>query len=69
MNQVGMGQILTLTAVVRRREGDALVIGCEVSDGERQVCTGMLTLGLVPLSEVLDQETPKAMWQELYGKA
>ena len=69
MKQAGIGQVLTMTALVRRREGDALVIGCEATIGQRQICKGDLTLSLMPLREVLNREGMKAMWQELYGKA
>lgn len=68
-HEVGMGHILTMGITVTMRREDNLHVDCEATDGERLICYGALTLGLMDLTGLADPEVMKAWWQELYVKA
>ena len=68
-DEAGMGDILSMGITVTMRRGDSLKVDCEATIGERLICYGALTVGLMRLKGVADPEVMKALWQELYVKA
>jgi 3-hydroxymyristoyl/3-hydroxydecanoyl-(acyl carrier protein) dehydratase len=68
-DEVGMGDILSMGITVTMRRGDSLKVDCEATIGERLICYGALTVGMMDLAGLADPEGMKALWQELYVKA
>jgi hypothetical protein len=67
--EVGMGDILRTGITVAQRRGHSLKADCEITNGERLIGYGTLTMGLTDLTGFADPEAMKALWQELYAKA
>ena len=63
--EVGMGESLLMTLVVRDRSEDNFRVDCEVGDAAQ----GELLLTLIPLAETCDPENTATMWHEIYGQA
>jgi 3-hydroxymyristoyl/3-hydroxydecanoyl-(acyl carrier protein) dehydratase len=68
-NECGMEQTLEITVRVQKKEEGFIEAECEATAGGRLICTGGLILGFALLKKLIDPETMRAMWQELYVKA
>ena len=65
----GMGDTLEMTLRVQKREEGFIEVECETSEGGRLICRGALTLGFMSLGSLVDPDTMRATWRELYGTA
>jgi len=68
-NECGMGHTLEMTLRVQKKEEGSIEAEFEATEGGRLICRGALILGFMSLGKLIDPETMKATWQELYGKA
>jgi 3-hydroxymyristoyl/3-hydroxydecanoyl-(acyl carrier protein) dehydratase len=68
-NECGMEHTLEMTLRVQKKEEGSIEAECEATEGGRVICRGILILGFMSLGKLVDPETMKAMWQELYVKA
>jgi hypothetical protein len=68
-NECGMEQSLEMTVRVQKKEEGSIEAACEATAEGRPICRGVLILGFMGLGELMDPETMRATWQELYVKA
>jgi hypothetical protein len=68
-NECGMEQSLEMTVRVQKKEEDSIEAAFEATAEGRPICRGVLIFGFTGLGELIDPETMRATWQELYVKA
>ena len=66
--EVGMGAVLELSAVVRERAADSLLIACQAAVAGQPVADGAIGCSLVPLGPQAAASS-RALWRELHGQA
>lgn len=67
-NECGMDQSLEMTVCVQKKEEGFIEAACDATAEGRPICRGVLILVLTGLGELVDPETMRATWQELYVK-
>jgi hypothetical protein len=68
VNECGVGQSLEMTVRVQKKEEGCIEAACEATAEGRPVCRGVLIFAFMGLGELVDPETMRATWQELYVK-
>jgi 3-hydroxymyristoyl/3-hydroxydecanoyl-(acyl carrier protein) dehydratase len=67
--ECGMEQSLEMTVRVQKKVEGFIEAACEATAEGRLICRGVVILVFMGLGELVDPETMRATWQELYVKA
>ena len=66
-DQLGMGQVLEISATVEHRAEWRLHLACRAASGGAQVARGRIGTRLLPMEEGFEPELVRATWRELCG--
>lgn len=67
-NECGMEQSLEMTVRVQKKEEGSIEGAFDATAEGKPICRGVLILVFIGLEELVDPETMRATWQELYVK-